>query len=95
VDPALDDGGEVAALGGITVAVEVTIDGDAEPPAKLKLQETSIRLQEISSFNPMVILILVPHHSLPDNNTNNTQKSERERDSEACAAKEEGGEGES
>lgn len=79
VDPALDDGGEVAALGGITAAVEVAIDGDAEPPAKLKLQEASIGLQEVSSFNPMVVLILVPHHSLPNNN-NNTEKSERERE---------------
>lgn len=79
VDPPLDDGGEVAALGGITAAVEVAIDGDAEPPAKLKLQEASICLQEISSFNPMVVLILVPHHSLPNNN-NNTEKRERERE---------------
>ena len=76
VDPALDDGREVAALGGITTAVKVAIDGDAEPPAKLKLQEASIGLQEISSFNPVVVLILVPHHTLPNNNT---ERRERER----------------
>ena len=65
IEPPFNDSGDTTINGGrerIPATIKMAIDGDAEALTNLKLQEASIGFEEISSVDPMVILVLIYHH---------------------------------